>query len=382
MPQFEVSGQRPYVIEGIEAIHTPRLLIFLDRVKRNIGRMKDYLHEAAPGSGFRHLMPHVKTHKSSFIIKMMMEEGVTSFKTSMNEAELAAQCGAEEVFVAYPLLYHDACRIADLMSRYPSTQFLVQMGSESHAVILRQVAEERDVRWQYLIDLDVGMHRTGIDPAHAFELHAKVSDWPEFEFAGLHGYDGHIHHPDAKDRERETQKSMAILSDVYDTFVENGVSIPRIITSGSISFRYDLKILVDRLGSDTLVQVSPGNWVYWDTGYDKIIPGEFEIAAVVLAQVIEVKQGNRITLNLGHKRYGVDRGPVEVFSPPGLKFLMYKEEHTVLEFGKDMIFQTGDYVLIMPNHACSTVNVYEHFTVIGKDGKIEISESPVDGRNR
>ena len=382
MLRFDVPGQKPYIIEGIEAIHTPRLLVFVDRVKRNIDRMKNYLHEAAPESGFRHLMPHVKTHKSSFILKMMMEEGVASFKTSMNEAELAAQCGAKEVFVAYPLLYHDAHHIADLMSRYPSTQFFVQMGSESHAAILKQVAGDRGIRWQYLIDLDVGMHRTGIDPARAFELYSKVSDWPEFKFAGLHGYDGHIHHPDAKDRERETQKSMAILSDVFDAFMKNGVGIPRIITSGSISFQLDLKILNDRFGTDTLVQVSPGNWVYWDTGYDKIIPGEFEIAAVVLAQVIEVKQGNRITLNLGHKRYGVDRGPVEVFSPPDLKFVMYKEEHTVLEFGNDMSFQTGDYVLIVPNHACSTVNVYEHFTVIGEDGKIEVQESPVDARNR
>jgi hypothetical protein len=31
---------------------------------------------------------------------------------------------------------------------------------------------------------------------------------------------------------------------------------------------------------------------------------------------------------------------------------------------------------------CPTVNLWEHFAVIGPDGRVEIAESPVDARNR
>ena len=36
----------------------------------------------------------------------------------------------------------------------------------------------------------------------------------------------------------------------------------------------------------------------------------------------------------------------------------------------------GDYVLLAPRHACSTVNLYEHFILIGDNGEIRIMQSP------
>ena len=382
MHTFRVEGQKPYVIKNIEEIPTPRLLVFKDRVKRNLEKMKSYLQEIVPDSRFHHLCPHVKTHKSSFIVRMLMDEGINSFKTTMNEIDCAAKCGAQAIFIAYPLLKHDGYRLADFMMQYPKTEFFIQIGSTVHADILRSIAKDREIRWRYFIDIDVGMHRTGIHPKKAFELYSLVSHWPEFEFVGLHGYDGHIHNARFEDRLSEARKTMTSLLKVIQTFRDNRVSIPRVVVAGSITFRLDLEILYDKIEGDTHLLVSPGNWIYWDSGNDELIPGEFEIAAVVLAQVIEVGEGNRITLNLGHKRWGADRGPVDLFSEPGLEVVSFNEEHTMFKFTGDHSFHIGDYVLIVPKHACSTVNLYEHFTVIGEDGEIEILESPVDGRNR
>ena len=382
MLEFKFNGQATYKIMNVDHIPTPRLIMFEDRVRRNIDRIRSYLEAVVPDSGYRHLFPHIKTHKSSTITKMLMNAGVSSFKTSLNEAELAAECGAKEVFLAYPLLRHDSERLACVISKFTNTAFFIQIGSIEHAEILKQVTNEKGTGWKYFIDLDVGMHRTGIRPDEAFDLYMKLSGMEGFEFIGLHGYDGHIHHADAQERKKESQKSMTILMDVFDDFGKKGVTVPRVITSGSISFREDLSILNERIGRKTFLQVSPGNWIYWDSGYDSIIPGQFEIAATILSQVIDVYGNNQITLNLGHKRWGADRGPVERFSPHGLRVLKYNEEHTILESKTDRRFRIGDYVLIIPKHSCSTVNLYEHFTIIGENGEIKEFDSPVDGRNR
>jgi D-serine deaminase-like pyridoxal phosphate-dependent protein len=91
---------------------------------------------------------------------------------------------------------------------------------------------------------------------------------------------------------------------------------------------------------------------------------------------------HRITLNLGHKRWAAERGPVQLFSRAQLKVVSYSEEHTVLEHPAEEKFEVGDYVLIAPRHVCPTVNLYEDFTLMGTHGQIEIASSPVDGRNR
>jgi len=39
-------------------------------------------------------------------------------------------------------------------------------------------------------------------------------------------------------------------------------------------------------------------------------------------------------------------------------------------------------VFLVPRHVCSTVNLWETFTVVGPDGRIERMCEPVTARNR
>ena len=382
MSLFHIDGQKPYTIQQIEKLHTPRLLVFEDRIRRNIARMKAYLEEVAPASGFRHLCTHVKTHKSTAITQMMMEAGISSFKTSLNEVELVGASGVVDAFVAYPLIRQDAFRMANWIRRFPQTRYSVQIGSLTHAEILREVAEKERVKWHYFIDIDVGMHRTGIPAEDVFHLYDQIFGWKGFTFLGLHGYDGHNHFEDANKRMNEAKRAMDLLLKAVAEFKHNGVSIPRLVVAGSPSFRVDFGLLQGTVGSDTLVQVSPGTWIYWDSGYDRLLPGEFELAALILAQVIELGDGHRMTLNLGHKRWGADQGPVQTFSHPGLTVYSFNEEHTVLKTDSENQFKIGDYLLIVPRHVCSTVNLYETFSLIGDNGEIKNSTCPVNARNR
>jgi len=382
MTKFEIAGQQPYLIQDIQHIVTPRLLVFRDRVERNLARMQSDLESIAPNSGFRHLCVHTKTNKSSLITKLMLDIGINSFKCCLNEMDMVAQTGATDIFIAYPLLLKNAFHIIQLMFQFPETHFHVQIGSMEHAQILHSITKNHNVLWRYFIDLDVGMHRTGIAPQEAFSLYSQIAEWDNFQFSGLHGYDGHIHDKDVQLRNEKAQLAMQLLCDVYTLFQKHNVFVPRIVVAGSPAFQQDFAILHDKINTDTLVQVSPGTFIYWDSCYENILPQKFEYAALILAQVIDKGSDHRITLNLGHKRWAADQGPVEVFSNTDLRKLSFSEEHTVLQHLADQKYKIGDYVLIVPRHICPTVNLYEEFTLIDEAGEIEQLSCPIEARNR
>jgi len=382
MLTLRLAQQAPYLLKDPGGIATPRLLIFRDRVERNLNKMKGYLENTAPHTGFRHLCPHVKTNKSSLLTHWMVQSGVTHFKVTMREVEVALAAGARDIFVAYPLLTHDARVLARQLLEHPEVNFQVQIGSMAHAQILARVAQEETIAWHYFLDVDVGMHRTGAALDQALRIFEEISVNSSFRLAGLHGYDGHNHFMHESERRAEARQSMARLAGLAQQFQARGVEIPRVVAAGSPVYRFDLEILLAEFPAETLVQVSPGTWILWDSDYEALSPGEFEIAAVVLAQVMDLGGPHRLTLNLGHKRWAAERGPVQLFSDASMKVVSFSEEHTVLEHSGTEKFTIGDYVLIAPRHVCPTVNLYEDFTLIGPEGEIEIASSPVDGRNR
>jgi D-serine deaminase-like pyridoxal phosphate-dependent protein len=312
---------------------------------------------------------------------MMLDAGISSFKCTPNEVEMLINSSAKNIFVAYPLLEHTANDLAEYILENADINFRIQIGSDAHAEILNKVAMNKGVTWNYYIDIDVGMHRTGTTADNVLDLYKKISEWKNFHFVGLHGYDGHNHHIDKKLREATSAKSMRVLLDLYEQFVKNNIEIKNVMVAGSPSFCIDLSILYKSLKDKIDIQVSPGTWIYWDSKYDNILPGEFKFAAFVLSQVMDIGE-NQITLNLGHKRWAADQGEIELFSEPKLKIKSYSEEHTVLSTNKSSQYKIGDYILIVPRHVCPTVNLYENFTLIGTDGKIENPSIPIDARNR
>ncbi len=377
---FSIRGQSPYVIRNPHALETPRLVVFRDRMQSNIRRMEQHLEKVAPGSGFRHLCCHVKTHKSVYVARCMMDSGIASFKCTPNELEMLISAGARDIFVAYPLMQHDAGRIAGAAKAHPECRITVQAGHSLHIKILKEAAAAAGIVLPCMIDVDVGMHRTGAVPDEAFGLYRELSSCGELAFEGLHGYDGHIHEADPVRRLEESKRSMERLIGLARSFRKKDIPVGRIVAAGSITYPEDLELLMRGVDPGTLAQVSPGTWIYWDSEYEGILPGRFEIAALIMAQAVESSEG-RVTLNCGHKRWGADRGPVTLFSIEG-RVASFSEEHLVLETGSGASCRPGDFVLVAPRHICSTVNLYGHFALIGEAGEILNPAVPIEGRNQ
>ena len=84
-----------YVVDNVNEVNSPALLVYPDRIEHNIRKMMEI------SGGVDLLRPHVKTHKMSEIIKLQMKHGIYKFKcATISEVEMVARCGAKDILLA------------------------------------------------------------------------------------------------------------------------------------------------------------------------------------------------------------------------------------------------------------------------------------------
>jgi D-serine deaminase-like pyridoxal phosphate-dependent protein len=378
---IQLLSEKPYKLTALSELCTPCLLMFRDRFEFNIIRMGELLNSVSPGFTIESIWPHVKTHKSKWVTRELMAAGFRGFKTTPREVDMLVASGAETIFIAYPLLPAEANRIASLVKENPSKRIIVQAAHLDHISYLSDAAKRYDIQWNFFIDLNVGMNRTGTDPKSAFELLDFIQKNERFAFFGLHAYDGHNAALE-EDKRRETSRaSVDILMEAVRRFEKGNIRVPRVMMSGTPSFLTDLECL-SSIDMDADIILSPGSWVFFDTKYHETIPNTFDVAALILAQIMDRPDPKTATLNLGYKRWAIDQGRIEGFSIEGMEALGWSEEHTVVSVPQGAKAHIGDYVLVAPRHVCPTVNLWEYFTIIGPDGDIEQKDCPIEARNR
>lgn len=89
-----------YQISSADAISTPTVLVYPDRVEQNLKRM------VAMAGDVSRLRPHVKTHKLPQIIALKRNAGIHTFKVStIAEAEMTAAAGGEDIPLAWNAIW-------------------------------------------------------------------------------------------------------------------------------------------------------------------------------------------------------------------------------------------------------------------------------------
>src|SRR5690606_21246049 len=115
------------------------------------------------------------------------------------------------------------------------------------------------------LDLDCGMHRTGIAPGpEALALVRRLVEDPALHFAGVHAYDGHIHDASIEDRKVQFDAAMAILDGFVEVIESEITPVPLVVSGGSPTFGLHA---AQAAVSPRPRQCSPGTTVLWDSGY-------------------------------------------------------------------------------------------------------------------
>jgi D-serine deaminase-like pyridoxal phosphate-dependent protein len=361
-----------FEIANVREIPSPSLLAYPDRVGENIRRMV-----AMVEGDVSRLRPHMKTHKMPEIIALHLEHGITKFKcATIAEAEMTANAGANEVLLAYPPVGPNIGRFLTLIERFPGTKFAAAADGEDSARALSQAAAAAGRIVETFIDIDCGMHRTGISANDdAVRLYQLLATLPGLKPAGVHAYDGHIQESEPAARTREVEAAFAPVDAFRDRLVALGLPVPHLIASGTPTFGIHAK-----RGGD---ECSPGTCVLSDWSYSTKFPDlEFLHAALVLSRVVSKPSAGRLTCDLGHKAVASEtpHPRVHFLNLPDARAVIHSEEHLVLETSRAEEFKVGDVLYGVPWHICPTVALHACANVV-RNGRVT-DTWPVTGRDR
>jgi len=352
-----MSGDRPMPTERSpnekyalpEGAATPCFVVFEDVVRANLRRTIE-----ASGGASR-LMPHVKTHRAAWIVRLFTAHGVTNFKCATPaEVELLLGAGASHVVWAYPTPNRaNIRRVVEAAGRFPDARVAGMADGWTSLEAWESALTDAPENVRLRIDLDPGMGRSGIAlTEEAVELSRRAHATGRFD--GWHYYDGHNRGP-----VQGRQEAVGRMSDRLDRFLRDAAEagVPGdVVAGGSYSFNL--------WRHPSISYVSPGSFTYSSTQHENELPElGWEPAAFVLASVVSVHEGTA-TLDAGAKAISPDKPLKDRFRGPG-RIILMNEEHCVIE-ASDL--SVGDQVYLLPGHACTTAYLYDRALVRTAEG--------------
>ena len=357
----------------VARIPTPALVIDAATVRRNIKRLANY--STSVGINVR---PHTKTHKSRFLAAMQLDAGACGITCAkVSEAEQLSEPG-QDVLLAYPPVGALRAERVAVLARDRTMRAAV----DSHAAVeaASVAARAADVTIGLLVDLDVGMGRTGVEsPAVALALAQAIDRAPGVRLDGIMIYPGHIWEP--PDQQLAVLKAVGdLVAQTLELWAQHGLSAA-IVSGGSTPSAYQSHLI------GNLTEIRPGTYIFNDMN---TVDGGFcsleDCAARVVATVISDAVAGQIVIDAGSKTLTSDRnlsipdnGFGHIVEYPQARIRRLSEEHGQVDVSTcDRIPKVGERVSVIPNHICPCVNLRD--TVWWSEPNEPLRELPVDAR--
>lgn len=347
-----------YRVADTRDVVTPAMLVFRDLVEENLRAMIRIARDVS------RLRPHAKTHKMAEVTKLELSFGITRHKcATFAEAEMLADAGARDIFLAYNLVGANIARAVAFRRKFPDVSLAVTADHEQPIAALGAAMRAAGLSIEVLLDIDSGQHRTGVPVGeHAVALYRRIAETPGLTPGGLHLYDGQNHQTPVEERTSAVRRCWDPTVAMRDRLVRDGWPVPRIVAGGTGSFPIYAAI------EDPALELSPGTCVFHDAGYGQRFPDlRFTPAAMLLTRVISRPTPDRVTLDLGYKAVASDppAGNRLIFPDiPDAKEVLQNEEHLVLETSAANRFQPGDEILAIPRHVCPTSALHKQVFVV------------------
>ncbi|HZT43510.1 MAG TPA: alanine racemase [Chthonomonadaceae bacterium] len=342
-------------MSNIYDLDTPALLVDLDRLERNIAEMAQIVQ-----GGGKALRPHTKTHKTPEIARMQANAGAQGLTVAkLGEAEVMADAGFDDLFVANQIV--GEAKIARLLALLRRAQVRIGVDSSEVAGPIGNAARAQGLLAPVMIEVDTGLGRAGVrSPEESLDLARFVADHPGLDLAGIFTHEGHLYRAPEAERPLLAARVASDMRALTAALAAQGTPAREI----SIGSTPGVALLAEEVG---LTEMRPGNYVFLDRMQVQIGAPRDHCALTVLATVVSVRPDGKIILDAGTKALASDRLPSdqtfgEIVDRPELAFVAASEEHGHLQAPGPTRLRVGDKVRILPNHACTCVNMHETMT--------------------
>ncbi len=345
-------------------IQVPTLLVDKKKCLRNIERMAQ---KAAASKAT--LRPHFKTHFSAEIASWFQDFGVTKCTvSSVSMANYFAENGWQNITIAFPYNPLESKAISELAKKI-KLNILIE-SSES----FRLANDRIESPVGYYIKIDVGTHRTGIDPRNVTLIKSLISASNEkLSYVGFLAHAGHTYgSSDFENIKWIFDKSVKTLNSLQQKF------------GGIISYgdTPSCSVISDLSAFDEL---RPGNFVFYDWMQHQIGSCELDDIAVCLAapivvihedrqEVIVYGGGVHLSKDFVTEKdsMGKDRkcfGKMVRLTGNGWNTDIIghvdrlSQEHGVIKLSKEEIARVkiGDMIGILPVHSCLSADLQGHY---------------------
>lgn len=362
---------------------TPALIIDEKKMKRNIERMLSV--KKVYGIEVR---PHFKTHKSSFIAHEQLKAGACGITVAkVSEAEVLLRSGITDILIAYPLV--DPQKVQSLSPYRRNARIIFTIDSKDQANRMVESLNDEDDYLEVWIKVNSGLNRCGREPGEeTLKLAKYVSTLKGLRLTGLYTHAGHSY---AATSEQQ-------LDDVAKQEVNS------ILETADLCERHGIRIVNRSVGSTPtferaasykgITEVRPGNAIFFDRvqmGLD--VAKKHEVAMTVLTQLIS-KQENRLVFDGGSKAFTTEKGAHgnegvtgygQALDHEKIIITRLSEEHGIIDINEENNqllkgISLGQKLRFIPNHACTAVNLFDHYTMLKIDGKM--ARIIIDGRGK
>lgn len=325
---------------------TPVVLVDAPVMEGNIQRAQS----AATASGVG-LRPHIKTHKSTVLARMQLEAGAVGLTC----ATLSEAVGLSDVGVGRDLLV--AVPFYPSPSKLARIDRLLKAGCDlALAVDNLSVAGLLAIRYpsggpRLIVEIDSGLHRTGVAPSEAVSVAAACGDL----FGGVFTHGGHGYPPGMAVAAGADE--VRVLADAKNRIEAAGGRVT-VISAGSTP-------TAAHCVGEPVNEIRPGTYIFGDR--QQVSNGAVTLADVavsVIATVISTRSRDRFVLDCGAKILSKDRpawveGYGHIPAIPGAVIERLYDNHAVVSTGGDRLPMVGDQFRVIPNHVCPVINLVD-----------------------
>jgi len=361
----------------IDDISTPAVLIERSIMEKNLLAMKSLAEKAGV-----ELRVHVKTHKIPELAKMQIKYGACGIAVAkLGEAEVMADAGIKDIQIANIIVGRDKIRRLIKLNRV--CKLAVAVDSLNNASELSFAFRNEKRPLNILIKINSGLNRCGFDSFDVL-LHfvEKTDKLKVLNIIGLMTHAGHAYGADNLSEIREIGLSEGkILVDYANRLESYGYTIDEISVGSTPTAKYCSQVT-------GVTELRVGNYIFNDlTQVSLGIVQQNQCALSVLATVISVPSRSRVILDAGSKALALDKGAHGsnrlqghgLIIGTGDRITRLSEEHGIIDHPKGK-YKIGDRVRIIPNHACTVMNLFDEAYFV--DGRKIIRKYKIAARGK
>lgn len=344
-------------------VDTPALLVDLDALERNLGRMARFAQQAGIA-----LRPHAKTHKSAVIALQQLALGAVGICCQkISEAEAMIAGGVRDVLISNQIVGRQ--KIERLIGLIDFAHVSVCVDDADNVAALSSASQLHNATLDVLVEINVGANRCGVPPGEpALELARLVTRAPGLRFMGLQAYNGpaqHIH--DDAGRRQAIASVVQHCQQTRDLLQQHG--IPCRVITGAGTGTYPLEA-----ASGVFNELQPGSYLFMDAAYarNRCADGgpvsEFEQSLFVYTTVMSRVTAHTAVVDAGLKALGVDAGMPLVADMAGIEYVKASDEHGTLKLSADTRgVRPGDALRLIPGNCDPTVNLHDWYVGFRND---------------